>query len=209
MKTFVIHGVYDSYTLRTLKSMGLRDFAFDLRARSLNFIPLRDLNLILSELSQTDRTFLTFENDRIETIFSILDILKNNPRSFDLIFRDNRPLTFYRELKKDFYWMFLPESDWKNILQLQNLKGVFLPLRYQASYQSLHELWEMIDKKGLEVYLHSDNFEQGLFTSLTNDVKFSLDLTAEVETHYRSVDQVKLKSMKIWSKLNEGIAGQR
>jgi hypothetical protein len=208
MKSIVIHGVYESLTLHTLKSIGVKEFSFDLRTRSLNFLPLRDLLQIISEFSQDDRVFLTFENDHPETITSTLNILRNKSHSFNIIFRDDRPASYYRELHRPFYWMFHPGYDWKNILKLENVQGILLPLCHKAVYQSNVELWDLIDKKSLEVYLHADNFEQGLFISLSKNVKLSIDLTSEVEGHYRSVDQVKLRKMKIWSKLYEDFAGQ-
>jgi hypothetical protein len=209
MKTLVIHGVYESSTLRTLKALGVKEFSFDLRVRSQNFIPLKDLLQLAGEIPQGDRIFLTFENDRPETIISSLDLLKKVPHTFLPLFRDDRTASFYKELNKVFYWMFQPQSDWRNILKLDNLRGVFLPLSYQSFYETNSELWDLVDRKGLEVYLHSDNFEQSLFTSSLKDVKLSIDLTAEIEVQYRSVDQLKLKKMKIWSKLNEDFTGQR
>lgn len=209
MKTLVIHGVYESLTLRTLKGLGVKEFSFDLRARSKNFIPLRDLTQVVHELNHDDRLFLTFENDGPETISSTLDLLKKVPHTFQLIFRDSRSASYYRDLKRDFFWMFHPDSEWIEILKIEHLRGIFLPLTHQAIYQSNTELWELIDKKGLEVYLHSDNFEQSLVTTFSKDIKLSLDLTNEVEVQYRSVDQLKLRKMKIWSRLNEDIARQR
>lgn len=208
MNSLLIHGCYDSKTLDTLKDLGIKEFSFDLRGRSLNLVPFHELTLLLKKLS-TEQIFLTFENDRKETILSFLNMLKNVPFNFSLIFRDHQSPAFYSEIGQSFYWMFHPEGDWKSILSLNNAQGVILPVKFQNFYQKLPELWELIEERNLDVYLHADNFEQTLFMNLSQEIKLSLDLTSEVEQSYRAVDQEKLKNMKIWRKLNESSTGQR
>ena len=56
------------------------------------------------------------------------------------------------------------------------------------------------------MYLHAENFEESLDLDLDEDLKFSLDLSPEIESGFRQVDQSKLKGMKIWRKLNESSA---
>lgn len=208
MNSLLIHGCYDSKTLDTLKDFGVKEFSFDLRGRSLNLIPFSELTSLLKKLT-TEQVFLTFENDKKETVLSFLNLLRNEPFKFGLIFRDHQSSSFYSELGHDFYWMFHPEGDWKDILSLSNARGIFLPIRYQNHYQKLPELWDLVEERNLDVYLHADNFEQTLFMNLSQEIKLSLDLTAEVEQSFRKVDQEKLKKMKIWRRLNESPAGQR
>jgi hypothetical protein len=208
MNSLLVHGCYDSKTLETLKNLGTKELAFDLRGRSPNLITFRDLTALLSQLS-TERVFLTFGDDRKETIISFLNLLKNESFSFTLIFRDHQDVNFYAELGMPFYWMFHPEGDWKNILTLPNAKGVLLPVRLQSHFQRIHELWDLIDQRNLDVFLHADTFEETSFLNLGQEIKLSLDLTNEVERSYRNVDQDRLKTMKIWRKLHENSAGQR
>ncbi len=207
MNSLLIHGCYDSNTLDTLKHLGTKELAFDLRGRSANLVPFKDLQKLL-KASRVERVFLTFENDRKETILSYLNLLKIESISFNLIFRDHLPTSFYQEFSTPFFWMFHPEGDWKGILKLSNLKGVILPVKWQSQYQSLPELWHLIDKRNIEVYLHAESCEEALSLNLEQDMKLSLDLTSEVESSYRSVDQEKLKKMKIWRRLNENITRQ-
>ena len=207
MNSLLIHGCYDSKTLETLKNLGTKELAFDLRGRSANLIPYRDLVSLLKNLS-TERVFLTFENDQKETIHSFLNLLKNEPFVFTLIFRDHQDYRFYRDLNLDFYWMFDVDGDWRSILSLPNAKGVFLPIKSQTLYHKLSGLWELIEDRNLDVYLHADSFEQTLFMNLGQEIKLSLDLSKEVEQSFRSVDQEKLSKMKIWRRLNENSAGQ-
>ncbi len=207
MNSLLIHGCYDSKTLDTLKNLGTKEIAFDLRGRSANLVPFKDLQKLL-KLTTLERVFLTFENDRKETILSFLNLLKNEATQFNLIFRDHLAAEFYQEIALPFFWMFNPEGDWKGILSLPNVKGVILPLKWQNAYQSLPQFWELIDRKHLEVYLHAENCEEALSLNLQHDIKLSIDLTSEVESSYRSVDQEKLKKMKIWRRLNENITRQ-
>lgn len=202
MKSVLINGCYDSQTLETLKDQKLTNFSFDLRGRSLNLVPFRELQNLLKKLS-TDKVFLTFENDRVETINSFLNLLHNEPFSFTLIFRDTQEASFYQNLGQPFYWMFHPEADWENILKVENLKGILLPLKYQLLYHKLPELWTIIDARNLDVYLHAETFEETAFLNVSEDTQLSVDLSSEVEQSFRVVDQEKLKKMKLWSRINE------
>ena len=209
MNSYLIHGIYESQTLATLKELGINEFSFDLRGRSPNLIPFYELQSLLTKLPVVNRIFVTFENDKKETILSFLNMLEKSRVKIFLMFRDQQNPAFYQGLNQSFYWMFNPHCDWKSILSLDLAHGVLLPLKYQEMYRSLPELWKMIEKKNLDVYLHADNFEQGLFVTPSQDMKLSIDLTSEVEKSFRLVDQEKLRQMKLWRKLNENSARQR
>lgn len=208
MITLLMHGVFDPQTLNTLIENGIKHVSFDLRGRSSNLIPFRDLQSFLKILT-TENIYLTFENDKKETILSFLNLLKSESRPFTLIYRDQRPASYYDEIKVPFLWMFHPDSEWKEILSLKHCKGVLLPLKLQNKYQVMPELWSLIDAKDLDVYLHAETFEETIFINRAQDIKLSIDITSEVEKSYRSVDQDKLKQMKIWRRLNENSTGQR
>lgn len=207
MNSLLIHGCYDLKTLETLKKYGTKELAFDLRGRSSNLITYKDLLILLGNLT-TERVFLTFGGDRKETILSYLNLLKNEPFSFTLIFRDHLDAKFYSDLGLPFYWMYHPEGDWQSIMNLPNAKGVLLPIKMQSHFQRLHQLWDFVDHRNLDVYLHAETFEETLFLNLGQEIKLSLDLSPEVEKDFRTIDQEKLKSMKIWRRLNENFAGQ-
>jgi hypothetical protein len=207
MTTLLIHGCYDLATLRTLKEKRINEFSFDLRGRSPNLIPLKELQDLLKHLT-TEKLFLEFENDKYETIVSYLDLLKNESFEFTLLFRDSMSAEFYGKFKKPFYWMFSPESDWKNILSLNEARGVLLPLNFQVLYGKMPELWDFLESKKLNVYLHASRFEECLFMNLEQEFKLSIDLTSEVEFEYRKVDQDKLKNLQFWRAINENSSGQ-
>lgn len=202
MNTLLIHGCYDLKTLKTLESLGKVKLAFDLRARSSNLVPFHHLKELLGHL-HTDEVFLSFENDRKETIEGALNILKDAPARMTLIFRDQKTPAFYHELDRSFMWFFHPDGDWENILSLPGLRGIFLPLKWQGEIQKLGKLWEMIEARNLEVFIHADNFTEAMKLDFERGMNLSIDLTGEVEAGFRTVDQEKLKRMKIWRMLNE------
>jgi hypothetical protein len=207
MNTLLIHGCYDSKTLKTLKDSGTREFAFDLRARSSQLIPYKDLKNLLKEITG-ERIFLSFQNDRHETVNSYLNLLKDEPFKFIPLFRDSQNAEFYKSISAPFFWMFNPEGDWNSILKLSQIRGILLPVKWQMIYQNLPSFWSLIDEKRLEVYLHVDNFEETAGLSMEDGVKLSIDLTSELEIEFRKIDQEKLKNMKIWRKIDENSAGQ-
>lgn len=203
MKGPLVHGCYDQATFRTLESLGVRNFAFDLRARSPNLVTFRTLKELLS-LSRSERSVLVFENDTRETILSSLDILKDTGKNFLLEFRDQRDVSFYEGVGRPFVWYFSPEGDWKKILTSQNCEGVILPLKFQSLYHDLPHLWTAIEANNLSVMLHAEDFEEATFFEGKENIQASLDLTSVA----RTVDQVRLRTMKFWRKINESAAGQ-
>lgn len=199
MTRLLIHGLYDAKTLETLKSSVACHFAFDLRARSPNLVPFHQLLQLLKNLP-TETVYLTFEDDRPETIHSILNMLKNEPFRFHLIFRDHQSVRFYEQLGLPYLWMFNPQGDWRSILNTTHVSGVLLPMKWQQSYENNSELWNLIEYRNLEVFIHADSFAEAASIEIGANVKLSLDLTSEIETGFRKVDQDKLKVMKLWSK---------
>jgi hypothetical protein len=201
MKT-LIHGCYNKTTLTTLRSLGFDYFGYDLRALSPNLIPFNELKNLLQEF-RPDEVVLTFENERESTVLSFLDLLKDLGARILPEFRDNREVSWYHILDRPFLWMFHPDGDWRNILQLSQLRGVLLPLTWRKFYENENFLWRLIEERNLQVYLHADTFAQAGLLDQFTDLNLSLDLTREVETSYRNVDQDLLARMQLWRKLNE------
>jgi hypothetical protein len=205
MRSPIVHGCYDLATLNTLCALGIRRFGFDLRATGTNLIPFKLLQSLLAELT-ADEIILTFADDRVATVLSFVDLLKHKPFKILLEFRDAKELAFYHSINLSFLWMFNPQADWRNILLLPKLKGVLLPFKYKHQYQKYPELWDILNHQGIEVFLHASNLEEAAGIADISEISLSLDLTAEVETTYRCVDQERLKEMPIWRKLNENSA---
>ena len=66
----------------------------------------------------------------------------------------------------------------------------------------------MIEEREVPIWLHAENFLEAEFFESKKNIQPSLDLTAEIQVSYRSVDQTRLSTMKLWRKLNESSAGQ-
>lgn len=204
----LIHGIYDANTLDTLLSKSVSRLGFDLRARSFNLIPFATLKEFIRELKGAP-FHLIFENEKEATILSFLDLLKEFKHQMILEFRDQLPANFYHHLNHPFFWTFHPSADWQSILEVENLKGVLLPTQWRSLYQTLPLLWDTIEKRQLVTYLHLNQLKELESVPLDSTLKLSIDLTSEVESGYRRVDQEKLKSLKLWRSHHENIAGQR
>lgn len=207
MNSLLINGVYDLDTFEILVNQNVKEFSFDLRGRSPNLVTFNELKRIFSKLDD-QKVFLTFENDKKETVLSSLNILGVTSDKASLIFRDTNSPAYYESLNFPFHWMFNPEGQWREILSLKNCKGVLLPVRLQNQYRVMPELWNLFEEKNLDVYLHAETFEQTAFMKLDNEIKLSLDLSQEVETSYRKIDHQKLKSLRFWRMRNETSARQ-
>lgn len=207
MKGLLVHGCYDQTTFQTLTTLGVDNFAFDLRAKSLNLVTFKNLKEILS-LSKFQTHTLIFEEDTRETILSFLDLLKTSGKSFVLEFRDNRNSAFYSSFGKPYLWYFRPDGDWENILASDLCEGIILPLKYQDLYRDLPHLWTVLEENEIPVWLHAENFHEAEFFENKKSIQPSLDLTSEIQVSYRNVDQTRLSTLKLWRKLNESSAGQ-
>ncbi len=184
---------------------GTKAVAFDLRGRSSNLIPFSQLKTILSK-SQVFATSLLFENDRASTIFSFVSMLKETGTSLTLQFRDQQSAHYYNQFELPFMWMFHPDADWKEILSSQHIKGVLLPVKFQDFYQISPEFWEIINYHQLEVFLHAETIQEIELLTETKGINLSFDLTREFENGFRSIDQDRLKKMKVWSFIHEDLA---
>lgn len=207
MKGLLVHGCYDQATFRTLEALGVENFAFDLRARSSHLVTFKSLNEILTG-SKISRAVLMFSDDSKETILSSIDLLKGSGKSFLLEFRDKRSAEFYESIGLPYFWYFSPDAEWKKILSSPKCEGIILPLNHQSLYHNLPHLWTILEERNLPIYLHAQTFEEASFFEDKDDILASLDLSDEVQISYRNVDQLRLRTMKLWRKLNESPARQ-
>lgn len=201
MKSPLVHGCYDLPTLQNLTAMGVVELGFDLRGRSPNLIPYHDLTKLLKQ-HHSSEVILTFQDDKTETILSMLNLLKNDSHKFLLEFRDTLPASFYESLGQRFLWLFNPEGEWEKILSLKNCVGVLLPLRLQEEYQKYPKLWDILDTRDLKIYLHAESLDEAHALSQKSGIHLSFDLSSEVEKSFRTVDQDKLSNLKLWRNLH-------
>lgn len=201
MNRLLVHGCYDLATLQTLYGLGVRRFGFDLRGQSPNLVPFSHLLELIRSLNDAEAT-LIFENDKSSTVLSFLDLLKEFPVAPMLEFRDQQPASYYWSLNKPFMWVYHPDAQWKEILDLPQIKGVLLPLKWMEHYQQNPELWQALEGREVEVILHAEGVDQ-VPLLIDAETSISVDLGREVEKSQRVVDQEKLRRMKLWSQFNE------
>jgi hypothetical protein len=197
MKSLLVHGCYDLETFRILKAIGVRNFGFDMRPLSPNLVTFSELKKILNEKG-IERGTLVFENEKLSTIASSVDILKEFGASLDLEFRDSQSSQYYSLTGLPFSWVWRPEGDWRNILELPNLNGIILPTRSRSTLLNV-EFWETLQQKEIEVFIHADSFGEAQKLAQDPELCLSLDLGAEFETSYRKIDHNKLRNHKLWS----------
>ncbi len=190
MDRFILNGCYDLETLRELKMLGLRKIGFDLRARSLSLVPMHQVKLMLLTVPEIE-PHLIFENDSETTILSTLDMLRHFHPS--LQFRDQQPAYFYDQFETPFTWVFHPAAEWEEILMCRNLSAVVLPLALRDFYIDNHRFWDFVSHRNLDVILHAETFAESALIE-EKQVYLSIDLSREIETSYRIVDQGRLKS---------------
>lgn len=197
MKSLLVHGCYDPETFRTLESLGVRDFGFDLRPRSPNLVTFSDLKKILKGRA-IKRVVLVFENEKLSTIASAVDLLRDTGVKLELEFRDSQSSQYYSLTGLPFFWVWRPEGDWRGILDLSTLRGVILPTKFRSSLFN-NEFWETLQKKSVEVYIHAETIKEAEELAMDPDLSLSFDLGSEVETSYRKVNLEKLRNHKLWS----------
>ncbi len=204
---YLVHGVYDAQTLKSLISLDIPQIGFDLRGRSLNLIPFHTLKSLLPSL-KNQKFFLIFENDKSSTVLSFLDLLGDKKNKFELEFRDQQSGSYYASFNHPFSWFFHPEGDWETILKLPNLKSIILPVKYQQYYQNLSRLWFMIQERNLKVVLHVESFSDLELYVHEKNLSLSIDLGKEMELGFRRIDQNRLLNLNVWRKNYASVAGQ-
>jgi hypothetical protein len=195
MTSLLVHGCYDAFTLKTLSSMGVQDFGFDLRPQRPNFLTLEELRGLLRTLL-CEEVVLTFGHEKQKTILAMLDLLKDLPMDFLPEFRDERPAAEYEAIGVPFLWLFHPGAKWQEILRVPNLEAVLLPLRWQEWYHSEPGFWALVEKYEVRVLLHAETFDEANFFVGKQELAMSLDLATGWEKGFRQMDPEKLRKLK-------------
>ncbi len=203
----LVQGVYDIQTLKTLQQKKISGLSFDLRGKSLNLIPFHVLKNLIP-LFKFHKNYLIFENDKILTINSFLNLLGEDKNKFELQFRDFQSFDFYASIHHPFSWFFTTKTDWRNILTLPSLKTVFLPLDFKSEYEDLGDFWNIVQVRNLQVIVHSNSFAELEHFTFDKNLKLSVDLGHEMEISFRQIDQDRLSNLTIWKNLYESASGQ-
>ncbi|GEM_PF-1690606 len=204
MGSLILNGVYDLNLLNASRAPDVK-WGADFRGRSPQFITFAQFKQIAHTLFETDKIMVIFEEETYQTVISFIDLIKkeNLRAQWCLQFRDKQTAAYYQSFQFPFSWVFKPNSDWREILSLEKLESLILPVEFSEYYTD--DFWEVVDRRGLEVYLHFHNFQEFFkFKNINSGVSLSVDLTQEIELSYRRPNQILYQSYL--KSLNEGRA---
>ncbi len=124
-----VHGIYDLRTLGPLKETKVHHWVFDLRPKSLNYIPSYKLEEILQkEGMYADSVTLHFANEKDFIISKVIqDLMKAYPQlegRLFLEFSDQELPTFYESFDLPFFWHYQSVKNTREILASPKLKGL-------------------------------------------------------------------------------------
>ena len=145
---FQLDGIYDQRTLKLLQQVEIRHLSFDFRPTSFNFFQLhRCLDLLKSKFSFRDHYYFHFANEADFVIKKILDdvsllALPSHLHSWNLIFSDAQPGTFYDQFECPYYLYYRTEFDAAFLRGLHHLQGLILPF---FLLEVLHRKNQLID----------------------------------------------------------------
>lgn len=215
MSSLFLNGVYDLNLIKSIKASGVQ-WGVDFRARSSQFLPFHQFKEIVQHLSPVDLILIHFEEEKLETMLSFINLIQaeNIKSRWNLVFRDNRPAHFYQQLNCHFSWFYHASSDWREILTLDKLDRVIVPVVVAGELSD--DFWDIVENRNLEVVLHFYSFQELFsFKNINRDVSLSVDLTAEVESSYRRPNHIliqtylrSLEERKKLGEINESPAGQ-
>lgn len=203
--SFYINGVFDSKTLETLKSIGIQNIGLDLRPLSPNLITYSEFQVILPKVKDL-RTSLIFENDKLSTINSFLDMAGDQKSDLMLQFRDHRAVDFYREVNHPFEWMFHPETDWREMFKVEHFQSVLLPLEWRDYYQNKPSFWHQIEERKIQVHIYVSSLQEAASIDVIENLSLAIDLGFDFIDSYRKINQDKLSKLKLQDRRNETLA---
>ncbi len=215
MNRIRLEGLYDLTTFQKSQELGLRDFSFDFRPRSFNFLQLHKfLEMMSTEFNSLHRYTLHFEREADFVVKNAIKEIDQHLRPqpfyqgfahhFKLEFSDLSTRETLDQFEAPFYWHYYPEASLKDFLNAQNLRGIvlnfdFLHQRHKEGtfghfFNHFYQIAPLEMKaRGMELILRLD-WNSDLFPSLFDFIDFdliSLCINPKVETHYRNVDLTK------------------
>lgn len=194
MGQLILNGIYDKSVLKSLDSAQAY-WGFDFRAMSPQFIPFHQFKKIASELSSHDKMLIIFQDESLEVVKSFIDMIQkeNFQAHWSLQLRDKKEASFYQQLETNFSWVFHPEANWREIMSLEKLESIILPVEFANLLED--DFWTRVDARGLNIILHFDNFESFFrFKNINKNLHLSIDFTSEIELSYRKPNHVLIQS---------------
>lgn len=208
MRRLRIDGVYDLRTLETLKEQEIKDFTFDFRPLSFNFLQQYKFMEFVESLSQThslsqSQLFCHFSNESKDVVEKIKnDYLEQYPRdNFQLEFSDIQDVEYYKSFETDFIWHYQNIANARDIVKISSLRGLVLDYQFLAElheqnlldafYNNFYQLIRhKITTPGFKIILQAD-WDSDFFPSLFDFFDFhllSLPINSKIEVCYRNVD---------------------
>ena len=202
---FRLEGIYNTQSLTFFMSFGVKNWSFDFRPKSFNFIQqyvFNDCLKLLQDSLSTHSVSMRFLNEKDFMVDKVINDLKEISPLKNLSFElsDISDVTHAERNNIPFYWHYdfrLDSSVYKNPL----LKGIILSAadcqRMQASNSLGHFIIELSKLKSdgilknQELILHFD-WSQELMSSVLDFLPintFSLPINHQIETGYRQVNQ--------------------
>lgn len=208
MRRMRIDGVYDLRTLQALKDLEIRDFSFDFRPLSFNFLQQYKFMELVDQLKSEDylpqcQITCHFANE----IKDVVEKIKNDfceiysKDQLLLEFSDAQEAQYYRDLDFDFLWHYQALDVAREIVKLPTLRGIVLDYPFLAQLQDegvldafYNNFYQLIRYKihtpGFKLVLQAD-WNADFFPSLFDFFDFhllSMPINDKIEVCYRNVD---------------------
>lgn len=216
-----IHGIYDLRTLAPIKETKVHHWVFDLRPKSLNYIPAYKLEEILQkEGMYADSVTLHFSFEKDFIIRKVIDdLLKAYPQiegRLFLEFSDNESVQFYESFGLPFFWHYQSLKHTSEILASSKLKGLIFESDFldgilgseveRNFLMNLFSLNPRLVSHPIDFILNVNertSFSRTFFEFL-DFTMITLVLGPEMEVCYRNIDlnllSQKIKSLKLKEK---------
>lgn len=211
-----LNGHYDLKTIELARSNGIKDFGFDFRPRSFNFLQNYKFVEMLDQIyHHSHRYYLVFESETdnvlnrfmedVKKVFAAHGALEKFEEQVFLEFTDLRESSFYSSLPMGFYWRVENELALKEVLKSKNLRGLILSFSMLERLQAQGALFQFIGTLSKGISQYESKVEVGVdlpwsadvFPSLFEFITFdfyNLSIDSNVESSYRHIDQGKLSN---------------
>lgn len=168
---FLLKGLTKSSSIISTKPLNLRQYSFDLRPRSFNFVQARKIKEMITHNSDIHNFTLIFENEKDFVVVEVLKDLRSVLFDTQNVMPEFFGITPLEELEKfneEYIWHYHDKEKIRDIAFAKNLKRIVFhheDLAYLNSRGELHGFFN----------LFSDYFER-------IEIEIQLDWNAEIIT---------------------------
>lgn len=197
-----INGVYSYDLMLFLKSMGIKNFGFDLRPKSFNFIQLHVIKDIIQKCDTGNETYsFMFSNEKDFVINELIksiesDTLLTRDRVL-LEFTDVHDINDCESFNLNYIWHFSESSNYRKLSSTQFLRVLSIDQKILEQYQNSGQVYEFIKEinnlRGENTLLDLRvNWDESIIESI-NDFYLpnliTLEISQLVESSYRNPNQ--------------------